>query len=210
MWPPAIFEQSCLGSDVVANNFLSKRQACDGFPHLIAAVKYPRFNRWFFKFSGPLLKMSLLRADSSEAERLIIRNWDCVQYWWPLMNSLAVRPCRCFRWSLPPGKPIVASNGATTENISHFTDFFYSPALSNYAHIFRTPQTSSIKYGSYPECHLAVFANSWHLLAIYKHFVRGRNYSLRGVPKWSKETGTSDGWPLRTNLVGTDEELIHF
>ena len=44
-----------------------------------------------------------------------------------------------------PGNPSrlsVASNGAPTEKISRFADFFYGPALSNHPHIFRTPRTS--------------------------------------------------------------------
>ena len=41
MRPPAVFEQSCLGSDVVATNFLLKGQALDGFWCLIASLDTP-------------------------------------------------------------------------------------------------------------------------------------------------------------------------
>ena len=38
----------------------------------------------------------------------------------------------------------------------------------------------------------------------------GRNYSLRGVPKSSRETGTSNVWSVPTNPDGIDQELIRF
>ena len=35
----------------------------------------------FFEFAGPLLELTLLRTDSSEAERLAVRNRDFAMMW---------------------------------------------------------------------------------------------------------------------------------
>ena len=35
----------------------------------------------FFKFAGPLVKLTLLRTNSSEAERLAVRNRDFAMMW---------------------------------------------------------------------------------------------------------------------------------
>ena len=35
----------------------------------------------FFKFAGPLVKLTLLQTNSSEAERLTIRNRDLAMMW---------------------------------------------------------------------------------------------------------------------------------
>ena len=110
-----------------------------------------------------------------------------------------------------PGRPIVASNGARTENISRFTDHFFmderAPTTIIYTgHYWFYTQikgVTSIASG-------LSASNSRCLLALYQYSTRGRHHSLRGVPKLSRVAGTSHGRPLWADPVSVDEELVRF
>ena len=61
-----------------------------------------------------------------------------------------------------PGRPIVASNGAQTQNILRFTDFYLRPSVINSPLTFGTLRPLLINLGAYLDCNLVV---SWYSTA---------------------------------------------
>ena len=106
------------------------------------------------------------------------------------------------------GRPIVASNGAPTENSLHFANFFLRPSVSQLpSHIWDSTDFRN-KLRRLPRLPPGCLLVTLDVSSLHPSW--GRHYSLRGVFKSLRETGTSYDWPLPADPVGANEELVHF
>ena len=110
-----------------------------------------------------------------------------------------------------PGRPIVASNGAPTENISRFADFYLRPSVIQLPSYIRNTTDFINKLRGLPRlpsgCLLVTLDVS---SLVYQHSTRGRHHSLRGISQSSRDTGTSHGRSLPADPVSFIEELVCF
>ena len=110
-----------------------------------------------------------------------------------------------------PGRAIVASNSALTENISSFADFYLRPSIIQLPSYVRDTTDFINKLRRLPRLPSCCLLVTLDISSLYTNIsTRVMHHSLQGISKSSRDTGTSHGQSVPADPVSLIEELVCF